>query len=85
MNAITQHELSAMEPEDIGTNTTTGPSFEEIVEARLTRRSLFKGGRGAWPAPLFLEPWRWPLVAAVVAMPRRPRSHLLRPPSRPLA
>lgn len=31
MNAITQTELSAIDPEDIGTNPTNGPSFEDIV------------------------------------------------------
>lgn len=53
MNAITQHEMSAMDPDDIGTNTTTGPSFEEIVEARLSRRSLFKGGVGVASTAVF--------------------------------
>ena len=53
MNAITQHELSAIDPDDIGTNTTSGPTFEEIVEARLTRRSLFKGGVGVASTAVF--------------------------------
>ncbi len=46
MNAMPPLNLNDVDPDDIGRNPTSGPSFEEIVEARLSRRSLFKAGVG---------------------------------------
>ncbi|HEY1103386.1 MAG TPA: PhoX family phosphatase [Burkholderiaceae bacterium] len=53
MNAISKPELSDIDPDDIGHNTTSNPSFEQIVEARLSRRSLFKAGVGTATTAVF--------------------------------
>lgn len=45
MNDLTRHELLA-EQEDIGTNVSDNPSFDSVLAARLSRRSLLKGSFG---------------------------------------
>lgn len=53
MNAINKQELSAIDPDDIGHNTSDNPSFEQIVEARMSRRGLLRGGVGTAATALF--------------------------------
>lgn len=45
MNDFTKRELLA-DPEDIGTNDSGNPTFESVLRARLSRRSLLKGSFG---------------------------------------
>ncbi|RJF97246.1 PhoX family protein [Noviherbaspirillum saxi] len=44
MNDLTRSEL--LEPEDIGTNNSNNPSFDSLLGARLSRRSILKGSFG---------------------------------------
>ncbi|WP_194722535.1 PhoX family protein [Noviherbaspirillum malthae] len=44
MNDLTRNEL--LEPEDIGTNPSSNPSLESVLNARLSRRSILKGSFG---------------------------------------
>ncbi|HYD96957.1 MAG TPA: PhoX family phosphatase [Noviherbaspirillum sp.] len=46
MNDFTRHDLLT-DPEDVGTNDSANPSFESVLNARLSRRSLLKGTFGA--------------------------------------
>ena len=45
MNDLTRNELLA-NPEDVGTNDSGNPSFDSVLNARLSRRSLLKGSFG---------------------------------------
>jgi len=45
MNDLTRQDLLA-DPEDIGTNNSSNPSFDSVLQARLSRRSLLKGSFG---------------------------------------
>ncbi|MGH8809180.1 MAG: PhoX family protein, partial [Noviherbaspirillum sp.] len=45
MNDLTKHELLA-DAEDIGTNVSDNPTFDSVLAARLSRRSLLKGSFG---------------------------------------
>ncbi|MEC4720640.1 PhoX family phosphatase [Noviherbaspirillum sp. CPCC 100848] len=44
MNDLTRSEL--LEPEEFGTNTSSNPSLESVLNARLSRRSILKGTFG---------------------------------------
>ncbi|HEY0848185.1 MAG TPA: PhoX family phosphatase [Noviherbaspirillum sp.] len=52
MNDLTRHELLA-DAEDIGTNPSGNPSFESVLNARLSRRSLLKGSFGLASSAFF--------------------------------
>lgn len=45
MNDLTRHDL-LIDPEETGTNISDNPSFESVLSARLSRRSLLKGTFG---------------------------------------
>ena len=45
MNDLIRHDLLA-DPEDIGTNNSSNPTFDSVLQARLSRRSLLKGSFG---------------------------------------
>lgn len=45
MNDLTKHDFLA-EPEDVGTNSSGNPTFDSVLAARLSRRSLLKGSFG---------------------------------------
>jgi secreted PhoX family phosphatase len=45
MNDLTRQDLLA-DPEDSGTNHSSNPTFESVLQARLSRRSLLKGSFG---------------------------------------
>lgn len=42
MNPTVASNGPVIDPDDIGTNTTTNPSFDNVVAARLSRRNLFR-------------------------------------------
>jgi len=46
MTANTRSDDRPVEIEDIGTNTTSNPSFNDLIAARLSRRRLFGLGGG---------------------------------------
>jgi secreted PhoX family phosphatase len=52
MNDITRTALLA-DPENIGTNPSANPSFERVLEARLSRRSVLKGTFGVAATAFF--------------------------------
>ena len=45
MNDLTRHDLLA-DPEESGTNDSSNPTFDSVLQARLSRRSLLKGSFG---------------------------------------
>jgi uncharacterized protein len=64
MNDMTRDDLLA-DPEDIGTNTSDNPTFESVLQARLSRRSVLKGSFGVAAATFFSVP------GTALAAPRR--------------
>ena len=54
MNDLTRSARSELlEPEDIGTNTSGNPSFDSVLTARLSRRSILKGTFGLASSAFF--------------------------------
>jgi uncharacterized protein len=52
MNDLTRHELLT-DPDDIGTNVSGNPSFDSVLKARLSRRTLLKGSFGVATTAFF--------------------------------
>ncbi|HJS05924.1 MAG TPA: hypothetical protein VJ832_20775, partial [Variovorax sp.] len=46
MTAKTRHEVAAIDPDDIGHNNSSNPSFNDLIASRLSRRHLFGLGVG---------------------------------------
>jgi len=46
MTAKTRNDIAAIDPDDIGHNTSANPSFSDLISARLSRRHLFGLGVG---------------------------------------
>ena len=51
MSTKTIQSAAAIDPDDIGRNESANPSFESILQARLSRRNLLKGGVGLAAMP----------------------------------
>ncbi|GAB3542476.1 PhoX family phosphatase [Noviherbaspirillum agri] len=52
MNDMTKHEL-LVDAEDVGTNDSNNPSFDSVLRARLSRRSILKGTFGVAATTFF--------------------------------
>jgi hypothetical protein len=73
MNAMTKPEQQAVQGHDSEDfNTSNNPSISDVIEARLSRRSLFKAGFGTAGTPCWAA-WRSPLVVVAAMQPRCPR------------
>lgn len=53
MNDLTNPRHPAVDPDDIGYNTSNNPSFENVLQARMSRRGLLRGGFALAAASFF--------------------------------
>jgi hypothetical protein len=53
MNKPLDFPVTMIDPDDIGHNPTANPDFDSVLKARLSRRSLLRGGVGTVAATLF--------------------------------
>ena len=53
MNKPLDLPVTMIDPDDIGHNTTANPDFDSVLKARLSRRSLLRGGLGTVATTLF--------------------------------
>ena len=55
MNMTVRPHAAAIDPDDIGHNTTDTPSFDALIAARLSRRNLFRLGVGSAASAMMLS------------------------------
>ena len=55
MNTTVRPHAPVIDPDDIGHNTTSNPSFDTMIAARLSRRNLFRLGVGSAASAVMLS------------------------------
>ena len=53
MNKLTTPSVTAIDPDDIGYNDSPNAHFSSVLEARLSRRNLLRGGAASAAGALF--------------------------------